>query len=493
MIIEKCKSNVLAYAKAHYPDYRTPVHIINLARILHGVASGKKKRVIVTIPPRHGKSMLISQIFPAWYLGSNQEKMVIAATYAQEFAEDFGRKVRNLINDPIHKLIFPDCRLASDSKASNRFGVGKNGVYFAVGVGGQATGRGANLFLIDDPIKSREEAESPVMQTKLVDWFKSVAYTRLMPEGAIVIVMARWNENDLVGYLLKEQAHENWEVYNMPALIDEGLPTERALWPEQYSVDDLHRIKKTLSEGLDGPYAWTSLYQQQPIPKGGALVKSEWLKQGFPEKKDIAAYYIGVDLAISEKDDSDETAMVVIAATYGTQSKFYEIETVSGHWDFEKQINKLDELNKRYRPHGIAIESVQYQKALYQVAVKLGLPVFEMKPDGDKIRRLNAVSHFMTQGRVFVNSEKLRDQMLRFRGRGERNDLVDAFVHALRYIRDFSNESYLQPEKDPVLSMTASERFFHLVEKQAKKEMIGELKEVIFDKSSDSFVDPDFF
>ncbi len=433
------------------------------------VESGQHKRVIVTVPPRHGKSMLISHYFPAWYLGRNPNKQVIASTYAQDFAEDFGRKVRNLCKDEIHRAVFPESIIKEDSSAANRFHIGKSGVYYALGVGGQATGRGADLFLIDDPIKNREEAESPTMQARIMEWYKSVAYTRLMPGGAIVIVMARWNENDLVGQLLAHHAHEGWKVFNMPALIDEGGPTERALWPEQYSVEDMYRIRSTLSEGADGPYAWTSLYQQQPIPKGGVLIKSEWLKYGSLQKEQIAGYYIGVDLAISEKETADETAMCVIAAGFGNPCSYYEVETIYGHWDFDKQLEMLVELNARYRPISIGIESVQYQKALYQVAIKRNLPVFQMAADGDKIRRLNVVSHFLSQGRVYINSPKLRTQMIGFRGKNEKNDLVDAFVHCMRLIRDTTLEQFQAPEVQKFKDLDRASQHFHEARERIKK------------------------
>ena len=255
-------TNLLSYCAYQYPAYRIGQHHRLISQKLEAVERGEIKRLMISMPPRHGKTMTASEFYPAWYLGRNPDKYVIAATYAQDFADDIGRKVRNQLTDPIFQAIFPGVSARSDSTSAKRFHTPQGGVYFAVGVGGPITGRGAHLLLIDDPIKGREDADSDTQRRKLKDWYTSVAYTRLMPDGAIVVIQTRWHEDDLSGWLLSDHSHENWDVLSLPAIDDDGV----ALWPEQYPADRLREIERTI-----GPRDWASLYQQRPAPAEGAL------------------------------------------------------------------------------------------------------------------------------------------------------------------------------------------------------------------------------
>jgi predicted phage terminase large subunit-like protein len=269
-------SSLLAYAHLQWPGYRDGAHHRLIARKLEAVERGEITRLMISMPPRHGKSMLSSEFFPAWYLGRNPNHYVIAATYAQDLADDFGRKVRNQIVDPLYQAVFPGVGLKTDSTSARRFNVSgaldsfttdQDGAYFAVGVGGPLTGRGAHLLLIDDPVKNREEAESEVIRRKTKDWYTSTAYTRLMPKGRIVIIQTRWHEDDLSGWQLREHQQEGWDVLSLPAIDDAG----KALWPEQYPIEALEKIRRNL-----GPRDWTALYQQSPSPEDGSYFLKEW-------------------------------------------------------------------------------------------------------------------------------------------------------------------------------------------------------------------------
>ncbi|MFM7852504.1 MAG: terminase large subunit domain-containing protein, partial [Flammeovirgaceae bacterium] len=182
---------------------------------------GEIKRLAVFMPPRHGKSMLCSEFFPAWYLGNNPNEFIIQATYAQELADDFGRKVRNQVQSQDFNEVFKNVALRSDSTSAKRFHTTQGGTYSAVGAGGAITGRGAHLLIIDDPIKGREDAESEVQRRNLIDWYKSVAYTRLQPGGKIILIQTRWHQEDLAGFILSE-SKENWKVLDLPAIDAEG-------------------------------------------------------------------------------------------------------------------------------------------------------------------------------------------------------------------------------------------------------------------------------
>jgi hypothetical protein len=244
-------SRLISYAAYQWPGYRDAAHHRLIARHLEAVERGDITRLMITMPPRHGKSMLASEFFPAWYLGRNPDHYVVTATYAQELADDFGRKVKNQIEDPLYQAIFPGVGLADDSKSAKRFhidgaiggyehAISQRGAFYAVGVGGPLTGRGAHLLLIDDPVKNREDAESEVIRRKVKDWYTSTAYTRLMPGGRIVVIQTRWHEDDLTGWLQLEHEHEGWTVLNLPAIDDDG----EALWPEQYDIETLEKIRR---------------------------------------------------------------------------------------------------------------------------------------------------------------------------------------------------------------------------------------------------------
>jgi predicted phage terminase large subunit-like protein len=305
-------SLLLSYAAYQWPGYTAAKHHKLIARKLEAVERGEIKRLMIFMPPRHGKSMLASEFFPAWYLGRNPSNYVIAATYAQDLADDFGRKVRNQIKDETFAGIFPGISLREDSSAVRRFHIAQPidalqtsqaGAYFAVGIGGPLTGRGAHLLLIDDPVKNREEAESKVVRDRTQNWYTSTAYTRLMPGGCIVVIQTRWHEDDLGGWLLREHKHEDWQVLDLPALSNEG----KALWPEQYDVKALDAIRIAI-----GPRDWSALYQQKPTPDSGDFFKADWLKPytKAPDRKTLEIYG-GTDAAVTA-DGGDFTVHVVV-------------------------------------------------------------------------------------------------------------------------------------------------------------------------------------
>lgn len=285
-------SRLISYAAYQWPGYKDAAHHRLIARHLEMVERGEITRLMITMPPRHGKSMLASEFFPAWYMGRNPDHYVVTATYAQELADDFGRKVKNQIEDAAFQAIFPGVGLADDSKSAKRFHIEGNnggfehettqrGAFYAVGIGGPLTGRGAHLLLIDDPVKNREDADSEVMRKKTMDWYTSTAYTRLMPGGRIVIIQTRWHESDLSGWLQDEHQHEGWTLLNLPAISDVGKP----LWGEQYPIESLERIKRALP-GRD----WSALYQQRPQPDEGNFFKREWLIEWTEKPKHLSIY-----------------------------------------------------------------------------------------------------------------------------------------------------------------------------------------------------------
>ena len=243
---------------------------------------------MIFMPPRHGKSELASKRFPAWCLGRDPQRQIIAASYNSDLANDFGRNVRNLVAEPEFQQVFPGVTLASDSQAANRMNTNFGGAYVAAGVGTAVTGRGAHIALIDDPFKDREEADSERRRELVWDWYRSTLYTRLMPGGAVVLIQTRWHEDDLAGRLLEHEG-EQWEVLELPALDKQG----RALWPEWYDEAALERIKATI-----GLREWSALYQQQPQPDEGTFFRREWLSQW--DKLPALRYYGTSDYAVTD-------------------------------------------------------------------------------------------------------------------------------------------------------------------------------------------------
>ena len=336
-------------------------HHRQIARKLEAVERGDIKRLMIFMPPRHGKSMLASEYFPAWYLGRNPDQYVIAATYAQDLADDFGRKVRNQIVDPSFNEIFPGVGIQNDSTSAKRFHITaqddfsttQNGAYFAVGVGGPLTGRGAHLLLIDDPVKNREEADSETIRKKVKDWYTSTAYTRLMPGGRVVIIQTRWHEDDLSGWLLEEHQHEGWEVLDLPA-IDAA---NKALWPEQYPVEALDKIKLAV-----GQRDWSALYQQRPSPEDGNYFKREWLHEVevIPTKASLAIYGAS-DYAVTA-NGGDYTVHVVIGIDRA--KRLYLLDLWRQQTSSEDWVEAFCDLVLKWKPIGWAEETGQIRSGV---------------------------------------------------------------------------------------------------------------------------------
>lgn len=395
-------SRLIAYAAYQWPGYRDAPHHRLIARKLEAVERGEIRRLMIFMPPRHGKSMLASEFFPAWYLGRNPSHYVIASTYAQELADDFGRKVKGQIADGSYQAIFPGVRLAEDSQSVKRFhveggielGTTQRGAYYSVGVGGPLTGRGAHLLMIDDPVKNREEADSEVVRRRIRDWYTSTAYTRLMPGARIVVIQTRWHEDDLSGWLLKEHQHEGWDVVSLPAISDAG----EALWPEQYSQAELERIKAAV-----GPRDWSALYQQRPAPESGDYFKREWFRyyEDAPERLQI---YGASDYAITAKG-GDYTVHGIFGVDRAGRIYLLDLwrqQTTSDVW-----IDAFLDLVARWKPIQWAEEQGQIIKSLDPFINKRSIErqTFVAREQfaslSDKASRAQAIRGRMAQGMVY--------------------------------------------------------------------------------------------
>lgn len=278
-LLEKSPNSLLSFVRLNNEKYRAGAHHKLLISKLEEVAAGKLKRLMVFMPPRHGKSELVSRYFPAWWMGNHPEGQFILSSYNASLAENFGRDIREILNSKSFNLVFPDVCLSTDSKAKNLWRTNKNGVFLASGIGGSMTGFGGNIVVIDDPVKDRQEANSETVRNSVWDWYKTVPRTRLMGNGAIVLVMTRWHIDDLAGRLLVEMEHggDKWEVIKLPAFAEEndllGRPPGEALWPSFFNKEVLETTKSSIGE-LD----FEALYQCNPILTEGSIFKTDQIK-----------------------------------------------------------------------------------------------------------------------------------------------------------------------------------------------------------------------
>lgn len=378
------------YAVYQWKDYQVAAHHRLICEKLEAVERGEIKRLMITMPPRHGKSVLASEYFPAWYLGRNPTHQVIHVTYGQELASGFGRKVRNQLADERYKKVFAT-RHSPDSTAAHRFHTTDGGVYHAVGMGGAITGKGANLLIIDDPVRNREDAESAGKRQKMKDWFQSVAYTRLMPNGAVVIIQTRWHEDDLSGWLLKEHAQENWTVLSLPAISEEG----QALWREAYPIERLLKIKEAV-----GSRDWNALYQQNPIPSEGGIIKVDWLKRYETLPVDKLRLFQSWDTAYKAKLTNDPSVCTTWLQT--KDGKFYLIESYVMRGEYADVKRAIQSKYDQFKPQAVLIEDKASGQSLIQELRHTPIPVIAIQPNGDKITRLNSVSTMFEAGQIFL-------------------------------------------------------------------------------------------
>ena len=403
------------------------VHHSLLLSKLEAVERGEIKRLMVFMPPGSAKSTYGSVLFPSWYLGRNKNKSVIAASHNGELAERFGRKVRNYVDGAEFSAVF-GFGLADDNKAAARWETTQGGEYFAVGVGGSVTGRRADLGIIDDPVKSREEADSETIREKVWEWYKADFYTRLKPNAAIVLIQTRWHEDDLAGKLLKDakEGGEQWEIVSLSMEAEEGDPLGRELgellWPEWFTPEMIAQAKRD-------PRNWLALYQQKPRPDGGGVFKRDWVMyyNGTPEDvKGGTNRYLLVDAANDKRKTNDYTAMWVVGL--GQDNNYYILDMVRDRLNLSERAAMVMKLHRKWQPKEVRYErygmmaDVQHIKHLqgeqnYRFEI---IEVAGQTPKPDRIRRL--VPLFEAKRVWFPISLSKTDST------GELRELVDDFI-----------------------------------------------------------------
>jgi len=389
---------------------------------------------MVFMPPRHGKSTLASHYFPAWFLGKHPDRRVILASYEAGFAAGWGRRVRDAIRDAHELGVFPDIVLRDDSTAANRWEIANyGGGMITAGVGGAISGRGADLLIIDDPIKNAEEANSPTIREKIWEWYASTAYTRLEPGGAVLLIQTRWHIDDLAGRLLQQSAEE-WEIICLPALAEEGDPLGRkpgeALWPQRFPKRVLEEKRRQIGE-----YYWAALYQQRPIPRGGGLFKTDWIEvvNAAPAEARRVRYW---DRAAST-GKGDYTVGVLMAERNGV---FYIIDVRRGQYspaEAERIIRLTAEIDGVEVPVRMEQEpgASGADMIMHYTRLLAGFDFRGERVSGDKVIRAEPFAAQVEAGNVKIvrgrwNSDFLNE--LEIFPHGEHDDQVDSASGAFR-------------------------------------------------------------
>jgi predicted phage terminase large subunit-like protein len=437
--LEPARTDLAAYGAALWPPFELALHHKLIVEELEKVERGILDRLMLFLPPRFGKSVVTSTVFPSWYLGRNPHKSIIASSYGQELSSDFGRRVRGFVSDPLHRAIFPNSIIVDDSNAVHRFGLTAGGNYYAGGAGGPITGRGADLLLIDDPIKSREDAYSVATRRNLKDWYQHVAYTRLQPGAAVVLIQTRWHEDDLAGWLLREHAKKGWRVVSLPAIAESGDLLGRAegatLWPEKFSLETLQRIKEAI-----GSSAWASLYQRRPTRQEGAIFHTGWFKS-LPEQPTYHRCILSLDTAFKTTQTADYS---VVQTWLENPIGYYLTQCWRGRVEFPQLKNRVLEIAEVWKPNAVLIEDAASGQSLVQsLKNETRLPIIPVRPQGDKTMRASAVSPLIEAGKVFLPEKAdwladFMDEVTAFPA-SPHDDMVDAMTQFLNWARTSSS------------------------------------------------------
>ena len=439
---KKAEAKFMDFVKEVWPTFIGGRHHARMAAAFERVANGEIKRLIVNMPPRHTKSEFASYLLPAWFLGKFPHKKVIQTSHTAELAVGFGRKVRNLVDSEAYKRIFPAVELQTDSKAAGRWNTNFGGDYFAIGVGGAVTGKGADILVIDDPHSEQEAAigaYNPEVYDKVYEWYTSGPRQRLQPGGSIVIVMTRWSQRDLTAQVLKAAASrggEEWEVIEFPAILPSGTP----LWPEFWSQTELEALREELPSSK-----WMAQYQQQPTSETNAIVKREWWQWWDEERPPPCEFIIqSWDTAHETRKMNDYSACTTWGVWYDDeddgQANLILLNAIRDRLEFPDLKRKAFEEWQMWEPDAFMVEKKAAGAPLIQEFRAMGIPVQEYSPGKgqDKITRLNSVADLFASGKVWAPTtrwaEELVDEVASFPS-GEHDDFVDSMTLALMRFR----------------------------------------------------------
>ena len=441
---QESTTDFMKFVEEVWPGFIHGRHHEKMARAFERVANGEIKRLIINMPPRHTKSEFASYLLPAWFLGRFPHKKVIQTSHTAELAVGFGRKVRNLVDSEVYKRLFPKVELQSDSKAAGRWNTNYGGDYFAIGVGGAVTGKGADILIIDDPHSEQEATiaeTNPEVYDKTYEWYTSGPRQRLQPGGAIVIVMTRWSKKDLTGQVVKAAAQrhgEDWEVIEFPAILPSGNP----LWPEFWKLEELEALRQELPNSK-----WQAQYMQQPTSDVSAIIKREWWQWWESDDPPYCDFLIqSWDTAFLKTERSDYSACTTWGVFYWPdstgreQANIIALNAFKRRMEFPELKQQAYQQYQEWEPDSLIVEAKAAGSPLIFELRAMGIPVQEYTPSkgNDKIARLNAVADIFASGRVWVPNthwaEELVEEVASFPS-GEHDDLVDSMTQALLRFR----------------------------------------------------------
>jgi predicted phage terminase large subunit-like protein len=456
--VAAARQDMIPFAQRVYPGFKVGPHHRKLAKIFTDVIEGRKNRVIINIAPRMGKSEFSSYLFPAYFLGKYPNKKIIMGTHTASLSEDFGRKVRNLIASEDYRELFPHTVVADDQKAAGKWGTSAGGQYYAAGVGGALAGRGADLFVVDDPHSEQDvKANSRLAFDTAWSWFQTGPLQRLMPGGGIIVVMTRWGKLDLTGRLIDYQTKNPnapaWEIVELPAILNEGTDDEKSLWPEQWPLAALKSAKASID-----PQYWNAQYMQQPTSDNAAIISRknwriwegeeppscEYIIQSWDtafEAKTSADYSACTTWGVFYNEEEHDAAQVILLDAFKDRMQFPELKaTALKHY-------------KEWEPDAFIVEKKAAGAPLIQELRRMGIPVQETNPSrgNDKIVRLNAVADLFTSGTVWAPdtrwAREVIEEVASFPN-GENDDYVDTTSQALLRFRQGGFISLDTDEKD---------------------------------------------
>lgn len=409
---DACFSNLLCYYQFAYPRYQLPVHIALICDHLEKLEKGIIDRLIILAPPRHSKTSTVAEVFPAWYLGRNPDHSIIYATYSHDRASDTGRKVKNMMVDPDYIKIFEECEVSVDSKSANKLSTVMGGGYFAVGVGGGITGRGADLVILDDLIKGPEDLTDTAM-TKMREWYGSVLFTRLSPIGKIVLIMTKWSYDDIASYLIEEKKHENWTILRLPAICDEINPvTEKdilgrrigdVLWPERFTTEHIEKIQNTLTAS-----EFNALYQQNPLPKSGQIINIDLFNRyDIDHEEKFYKIIMSYDTGSKKKAQNDPSALTV----WGVNEKhniLKLIEVFNEKLEYPELYKLVLQKYMQYQHRSKCVPTVLIEdkssgiSLLQDLKKHTHMPLIAINPVGSKVDRAKEIQPIIESGHIWI-------------------------------------------------------------------------------------------
>jgi predicted phage terminase large subunit-like protein len=465
---EKCQNEFMFFVGEMWSAFIHGKHHEIMADAFERVAKGELKRLIINMPPRHTKSEFASYLLPAWFLGKYPDKKIIQTAHTAELAVGFGRKVRNLVNSPDYKAIFPNVSLQSDSKAAGRWNTSQGGDYFAIGVGGAVTGKGADLLIIDDPHSEQEGASADInVFNRTYEWYTSGPRQRLQPNGAIVVVMTRWHNKDLTGQVvdasIKRGGADQWEVIELPAIMPSGSP----LWAEFWKMEELQALKAELPNSK-----WMAQYQQDPTSEEGALVKREWWNIWEGRNPPDCEFVIqSWDTAFMKNQRADFSACTTWGVFYLEDDdgmlapNLILLDAYQERLEFPELKKMAMEKYRAYTPDAFIVEAKAAGMPLIFELRAMGIPVQEYTPSrgNDKISRVNAVSDLFASGVIWCPETRWAEETVeQFAGfpNMEHDDLVDSTTQALLRFRQGGFVSLHSDEEDEPLEHNRTANYY---------------------------------